>query len=220
METTPPGHHGPHVRPHVVSALENVTEHVPTLSQCSEGDRVRSRAWVYQVKLSIATCDSVQVWCSYLAYGAGILTSSASDLWPLGKFRSSTSVYWVFIACMVLSFSLIYSEEILKYFLLRDLSLQKPSPNRRSSTNGIKQLLDEAFVINQAREKWPWLRKLTETLIIPDIAKFESNNCLLLIVLKKITMNTPTIAQNTDWHCSLEIALYARNLQIHCSVIC
>ena len=61
METTPPGHHGRHVRPHVVSALENVTEHVPTLSQCSEGDRVRSRAWVYQVKLSIATCDSVQV---------------------------------------------------------------------------------------------------------------------------------------------------------------
>lgn len=80
METTPTGHNGRRVRPHVVSALENVTEHVPTLSQCSGGDRVRSRAWVYQVKLNIATCDSVRVWCSYLAYGAGILTSSASDL--------------------------------------------------------------------------------------------------------------------------------------------
>ena len=80
METTPTGHHGRRVRPHVVSALENVTEHVPTLSQCSEGDRVRSRAWVYQVKLSIATCDSVQVWCSYLVYEAGVLTSSGSDL--------------------------------------------------------------------------------------------------------------------------------------------
>lgn len=77
METTPTGHHGRRVRPHVVSALENVTEHVPTLSQCSGGDRVRNRAWVYQVKLNIATCDSVQVWCSYLAYGAGILTSSS-----------------------------------------------------------------------------------------------------------------------------------------------
>ena len=80
METTPTGHHGRHVRPHVVSALENVTEHVPILSQCSEGDRVRSRAWVYQVKLSIATCDSVQVCCSYLVYEAGVLTSSGSDL--------------------------------------------------------------------------------------------------------------------------------------------
>ena len=79
METTPTGHHGHHVRPHVVSALENVTEHVPTLSQCSEGDRVRSRAWVYQVKLSIATCDSVQVCCSYLVFEAGVLTSSGSD---------------------------------------------------------------------------------------------------------------------------------------------
>ena len=31
---------------------------------------------------------------------------------------------------------------------------------------------------------------LTEALIMPDIAETESNNCLLYIVLKKITTNT------------------------------
>ena len=90
METTPTGHHGRRVRPHVVSALENVTEHVPTLSQCSGGDRVRSRAWVYQVKLNIATCDSVQVWCSYLAYGAGARFSKVPIINGPGKLSPFT----------------------------------------------------------------------------------------------------------------------------------
>ena len=45
-------------------------------------------------------------------------------------------------------------------------------------------------MITQGRAKWPWLIQLTETLIIPDIAKFESNNCLLPIILNKITINT------------------------------
>ena len=52
-------------------------------------------------------------------------------------------------------------------------------------------------MITQGRAKWPWLIQLTETLIIPDIAKFKSSNCLLPIILKKITINTPKIAPNT-----------------------
>ena len=34
-------------------------------------------------------------------------------------------------------------------------------------------------MITQGRAKWPWMIQLTETLIIPDIVKFESNNCFI-----------------------------------------
>ena len=61
-----------------------------------------------------------------------------------------------------------------------------------------KQLLDEVFVISgiikvevsvisQSRRLRPIT--LTETLIIPDITKTESNNCFIIIVLKKIRTN-------------------------------
>ena len=61
-----------------------------------------------------------------------------------------------------------------------------------------KQLLDEVFVISGlikvkvsgiSQSHRLRLITLTETLIIPDITKTESKNCLLYIVLKKITTN-------------------------------
>ena len=45
----------------------------------------------------------------------------------------------------------------------------------------------EVSVISRSRRLR--LITLTETLIIPDITKTESNNCLLYLVLKKITTN-------------------------------
>ena len=61
-----------------------------------------------------------------------------------------------------------------------------------------KQLLDEVFVISGiikvevsviSRSRRLRLITLTETLIIPDITKTESNNCFIIHCLKKITTN-------------------------------
>ena len=61
-----------------------------------------------------------------------------------------------------------------------------------------KQLLDEVFVISGiikvevsviSRSQRLRLITLTETLIIPDITKAESNNCFIIHYLKKITTN-------------------------------
>ena len=61
------------------------------------------------------------------------------------------------------------------------------SDNDDDNTNN-KQLLDEVFVISRiikvevsviSRSRRPRLITLTETLIIPDITKTSSNNCLI-----------------------------------------
>ena len=54
------GQFGLHVRPLVVLGSELVTEHVLILCPSSKGNHAKSRAWVYQMKLNIATCDSVE----------------------------------------------------------------------------------------------------------------------------------------------------------------
>lgn len=61
METTPNGQDGRHVRPHVVSASELVTEHAPTLNPSSEDYHAKSRVWACQTKRNIVTCVSVEV---------------------------------------------------------------------------------------------------------------------------------------------------------------
>ena len=71
---------------------------------------------------------------------------------------------------------------------LRSRSLQKSSNN--------KQLLDEVFVISGiikvqvsviSRSRRLRLITLTETLIIPDITKTESNNCFIILYLQVIS---------------------------------
>ena len=71
---------------------------------------------------------------------------------------------------------------------LRSRSLQKISNN--------KQLLDEVFVISGiikvqvsviSRSRRLRLITLTETLIIPDITKAESNNCFIILYLQVIS---------------------------------
>ena len=55
---------------------------------------------------------------------------------------------------MVLQFSLLYSEEILKYLLLRDFLIKTFTQPKK--LHYIKQLLDEAFVIKaMANENLP-----------------------------------------------------------------
>ena len=61
MGTIPTGHLGLHVRPHVVSGSEPETGHAPILCPSSKGNHAKSRAWVCQTKLNIATCGSVEV---------------------------------------------------------------------------------------------------------------------------------------------------------------
>ena len=60
----------------------------------------------------------------------------------------------------------------------------------------IKQLLDEVFVISRiikvevsviSRSRRLRLITLTETLIIPDITKTESNNCFIILSLQVIS---------------------------------
>ena len=72
---------------------------------------------------------------------------------------------------------------------------KKPSNLYLTLGENNKQLLDEVFVISGtikvevsviSRSRRLRLITLTETLIIPDITKTESNNCF---VLKKITTN-------------------------------
>ena len=46
--------------------------------------------------------------------------------------------------------------------------------------NNNKQLLDEVFVISRISEVEVWLITLTETSIILDITKTESNNCFII----------------------------------------
>ena len=60
MVTIRTGQVGRHVRPLVVSESELVTEHVLILCPSSKGNHAKSRAWVYQMKLNIVTCDSVE----------------------------------------------------------------------------------------------------------------------------------------------------------------
>ena len=60
MVTIRTGQVGPRVRPLVVSGSELVTEHVLILCPSSKGNHAKSRAWVYQMKLNIATCDSAE----------------------------------------------------------------------------------------------------------------------------------------------------------------
>jgi len=61
METTPNGQDGRHVRPHVVSASELVTEHAPTLNPSSEDYHAKSRVWACQTKRNIVTCVNVEL---------------------------------------------------------------------------------------------------------------------------------------------------------------
>ena len=80
-----------------------------------------------------------------------------------------------------------------------------------SSKQGIiKQLLDEVFVIPGIIKVEVSVRlrliKLTETLIIPDITKTESNNCFIIqAILTSLSANLTLL---------LEIMHCARNLQI------
>ena len=60
MVTIRTGQVGLHVRPLVVSGSELVTEHVLILCPSSKGNHAKSRAWGYQMKLNIATCDSAE----------------------------------------------------------------------------------------------------------------------------------------------------------------
>ena len=69
------------------------------------------------------------------------------------------------------------------------------SDNDDDNTNN-KQLLDEVFVISRiikvevsviSRSRRPRLITLTETLIIPDITKTESNNCFIILYLQVIS---------------------------------
>ena len=60
MVTIRTGQVGPHVRPLVVLGSELATEHVLILCPSSKGNHAKSRAWVYQMKLNIATCDSAE----------------------------------------------------------------------------------------------------------------------------------------------------------------
>ena len=62
-----------------------------------------------------------------------------------------------------------------------------------NNNNNYKQLLDEVFVISGiikvevsviSRSRRLRLITLTETLIIPDITKTESNNCFIIHCLK------------------------------------
>ena len=62
-------------------------------------------------------------------------------------------------------------------------------PRREIKLSGSKQLLDEVFVISGiikvevsviSRSRRLRLITLTETLIIPDITKTESNNCFII----------------------------------------
>lgn len=60
MVTIRTGQFGLHVRPLVVSGSELATEHAPTQCPSSKENHAKNRAWVYQMKLNIATCDSVE----------------------------------------------------------------------------------------------------------------------------------------------------------------
>ena len=62
--------------------------------------------------------------------------------------------------------------------------------NKSEISTNFKQLLDEVFVISGiikvkvnviSRSRRLRLITLTETLIIPDIAKTESNNCFIIL---------------------------------------
>ena len=70
------------------------------------------------------------------------------------------------------------------------------SPAIWTTTANYKQLLDEVFVISRiikvevrviSRSRRLRLITLTETLIIPDITKTESNNCFIILCLQVIS---------------------------------
>ena len=84
-----------------------------------------------------------------------------------------------------------------------------------------KQLLDEVFVISgiikfeisvTRRSRRPRLITLTETLIISDIAKTESNNCFIIHRTQCI-FDTPC-SLSVNLTLLLEIMYCARNLHI------
>ena len=87
-------------------------------------------------------------------------------------------------------------------FLSNNLVVKKDplkATHKQLKNENTKQLLDKVFVISGiikvevnviSRSRSLRLITLSETLIIPDIAKTESNNCFILyIVLKKATTN-------------------------------
>ena len=92
----------------------------------------------------------------------------------------------------------------------------------------IKQLLDEVFVISGiikvevsviSRSRWLRLITLTETLIIPDITKTESNNCFIIHCFeennnKRIIAAINLSLLSVNFTLLLEIMHCARNLQI------
>ena len=90
--------------------------------------------------------------------------------------------------------------------------------------SNIKQLLDEVFVISGiikvevsviSRSRRLRLITLTETLIIPDITKTESNNCFIIQAIL-IFFIIEAILTSLSVHLTLllEIMHCARNLQI------
>ena len=89
--------------------------------------------------------------------------------------------------------------------------------------NNYKQLFDEVFVISGiikvevsviSRSRRPRLRviTLTETLIIPDITKTESNNCFIIYCFEE--NNDKRIIAAINLTLLLEIMHCTRNLQI------
>ena len=64
-----------------------------------------------------------------------------------------------------------------------------PSPVLLLKLSNYKQLLDEVFVISGIIKVEVRLRliTLTETLMIPDITKTESNNCFIILYLQVIS---------------------------------
>ena len=91
-----------------------------------------------------------------------------------------------------------------------------------------KQLLDEVFVISgiikfeisvTRRSRRLRLITLTETLIISDVTKTESNNCFIIHFLKQITTNA--LSHRTqcifDTPCSLSVNLTLLLEIMHCA---
>ena len=94
--------------------------------------------------------------------------------------------------------------------------------NQRENCGDYKQLLDEVFVISGvikvevsviSRSRRLRLITITETLIIPDITKTESNNCFIIqAILTSLSANLTLLSVHLTL--LLEIMHCAHNLQI------
>ena len=110
MVTTLTGRNGRHVRPHVVSVSGLVTGHAPTLCPSSAGSHAKSRAWDYQMKRNIATCDNVEVskknCCFRSAISFNIMIEAELFFWSFVK--SMLARKWVCCQCVVVKFLLVF----------------------------------------------------------------------------------------------------------------